>query len=152
MTIDETYVRLKYQIVTSDKSTWGFCQTYPQIVRVKWALRCAKEVMHLVADFPEIIRCIETTQKWIDGLASDEEVITVGQAGNLRCAGQVGRSGIAAANSAVHTIATAASSKMPAFAYDHAIYAALFASRAGGKWDTYIKWLIEELGNYEELK
>ena len=69
-----TYARLKYQIITPDSNTWYLCKTYPRKARVAWALRCAKDVMHLVSNVPEVAACIAITEQWLDGKATEAEV------------------------------------------------------------------------------
>jgi len=57
----ETFVRLKYEILTSapDSDTWKrCCDTYPASVKSKWAWRCAADVEHLAGGHPKAEKCI----------------------------------------------------------------------------------------------
>jgi hypothetical protein len=137
-----SFVKLKYEILTSDNNTWHLCETYPHRVRVKWALRCVKDVMHLASHIPEVATCIETIEKWLDGKASDEEVKRAADA----------------AAYAAYAAAYAAYAATYAGDAAYAAYAAAFAASAysdtsyatnAAKWDLYIKWLIEELADWE---
>jgi hypothetical protein len=43
----KSFVILKYQILSEDRTTWNLAETYPKIVCFKWMLRCSRDVEHL---------------------------------------------------------------------------------------------------------
>jgi hypothetical protein len=159
-----SFVKLKYEILTSKDTTWHLCKTYPHRVRVKWALRCAKDVMHLASHIPEVATCIETTEKWLDGKATDEEVKQIAGAtysvADACATSAIGDIASIRANAATYSVANAAytaynaynaaySIANAAYSATHADIAIYYAVDRANKWDLYIQWLIEELAEWE---
>jgi hypothetical protein len=156
----KTLVLLKYQILTEDYSTWRLCETYPEIVRLKWALRCARDVEHIANKYPAVKRCNDTLEMYINGKASKEEVEKAAAAAAVHA---VALHAVGIAAYAAYAAANAAVAAKAAYAADaaNASYAVSNAAAAGGrmfsggmaaKWKQYIDWLIEELCEYERNK
>jgi len=147
----ETFVILKYEILTSNSDTWKRCEsTYPAEVKSKWAWRCAADVEHLAKGYPEAEECIRIAKLCRDGKATMEELDKAWQ--------EVPYS--AYTNSAYY----AADGKQAARAAFYAALAAANASYHSGdnvdiscavqkeKWNLYGDWLVEELCEYESTK
>jgi hypothetical protein len=137
----KSFIVLKYQIFTEDRSTWHLCETYPKIVRMKWALRCARDVEHLSSKYPKVKACNDLTQKYIDsGMPESmhEELMKAGYA--AYATDHAAR----AAHAATYADAYGATAATAAAA------AARVARSGTAKWKQYIDWLVEELANYEE--
>jgi len=144
----KTFVLLKYEILTYEKSTWHLCNTYPPEVNSKWAWRCAGDVEHLAKGNKEAEECIRVAKLYRDGLATRKELDKAWLA--------------AAAYSAAYYAAYYAAYSAYYAAYSAAYYAAYSAYSAAAaasatttvtvkeeKWNLYISWLIEELCEYE---
>jgi len=172
MTADiETFVALKYQIITDDQNTWFLCETYPLPVVSTWAWKCAASVEHLAKGYIEAEKCIEVAKKYRDGLATREELYLAEHAAYQ--AGRLGlmatrapyRAGSAAAYAAFcvdrhdcmpDCIPAAARSAANAYAHyisvtdKSATYADIHFSTYATRWKLYTSWLIEELCNWEK--
>lgn len=72
-----TFVKLKYQILTSDKTTWHLCKTYPHRVLVKWAMRCIIGTPHPIFKNINTKIILNYARLWLDGRVSDEEIIEI---------------------------------------------------------------------------
>ena len=129
----KSFIALKYQILTEDESTWYLCETYPKIVRLKWALRCSRDVEHLAKEYPSVKKCNDLTQKYIN--AGMPESMHGDLDKSRRETSYVAYT--ATAKAANHTINAAY------YAADSAAYANTT------KWKQYIDWLVEELCDYE---
>ena len=70
----KSFVLLKYEIITSDQSTWDRLEKYPDSVKSKWAWRCAADVEHLAQGYPEAEECIRVAKAYRDGKATKEEL------------------------------------------------------------------------------
>ena len=127
----KSFVLLKYEIITSDRSTWPRLEKYPESVKIKWAWRCVADVEHLAKGHPAAEECIRVAKQYRDGLATKEELDKAWQAvpfGDTYAAYYAGG--------------------------DEVVYAAFYASettyiKCEEKWKLYIDWLIEELCEYE---
>ena len=150
----ESFVLLKYKILTHDASTWVLCETYPLEVRKNWAWRCAEDVEHL-ATTKETKEVYRVARLYCDGKATGKELAdavdtlyTVANA-STNAAYYVAYAGIYAAVSNAAAINAA-------YAADDAANAADYAARGittyVTKWNLYINWLIEELCKYEGLE
>jgi hypothetical protein len=40
----ELFIRLKYNLVSGDKSTWKYFDLYPEIVRIRWSRLCNRNL------------------------------------------------------------------------------------------------------------
>jgi len=153
----ETFVRLKYEILTSDSDTWERCEaSYPGSVKKKWAARCAADVEHLVKGYPKAEKCIKIAKLYRDGKATITELkkawhdVPVATNHAAEAAAHAAYSTYHAAYSTYHhTAATYAT--YATYAADDATSAADDATGAvrEEKWKLYIGWLIEELCEYE---
>ena len=161
----KSFVILKYQIPTEDDSTWHLCETYPKIVRMKWALRCARAAEHLAEKYPEVKKCNDLTQKYIDAgmpesmhkeldKASEAVARTFDHISTAAHAAAYHAVNAASAYYAANTYATgrlAATAAHAAAVIDYSISRhAAYATYNTTKWNQYIDWLIEELCEYEE--
>jgi len=166
----KTFVLLKYEILTSDQSTWHLCETYPAEIRSKWAWRCAGDVEHLAKGHVEAEEYIQVAKLYRDGKASKKELDEAYHYANYvndntDCTTVSSHYSVRASHYAATTHFTWASSKYAAYAANEAIMAAIdyttnpvinasiIASRNaanGEKWNLYISWLIEELCEYEK--
>jgi hypothetical protein len=138
----QSFVLLKYEILTSNSDTWHLCDTYPAEVRSRWAWRCAGDVEHLAKGYPKAEECIRVCKLYRDGLATKEELDKAWYATN--------------ADAAAYAYAYAAAAHAY-YAY-HACLAYAYASTNNitytkeEKWKLYISWLIEELCKWESKK
>ena len=141
----KSFVLLKYPMITSDKSTWDRLKTYPESVKKKWILRCARDVEHLDKT-GKSKRCNDLNERYING---EIEVLV-----ELKKAANDARTAYSAysAYSAYTAYGSAYSAAVAdATAYNAAYYAAYHAANnREEKWKLYIDWLIEELCEYEE--
>jgi len=134
----KAFVLLKYEILTSDRSTWPSCEaTYPVSVKSKWAWRCAADVEHLATGHPEAEECIRIAKLYRDGKATMEKL---DKAWN-----KVPYSAVASAS--YYTAATASYYAATSTTGARAVRAAI--SNREERWKLYIGWLIEELCEYE---
>ena len=162
----KSFVLLKYEILTSNSSTWDLCETYPPEVRSKWAWRCAADVEHLAKGHKEAEECIRVAKLYRDGLATKEELnkawnavpyaangagaYAVRGAASAHSATYRGSAYSAYATHAYYAATYAASGANSAHAaYYATYYAAYYAGQRDEKWKLYISWLIEELCEYE---
>ena len=140
----KSFVLLKYQVLTTDPSTWYLCETYPLEVRKNWAWRCAEDIEHLDTrkNEKEIYR---VARLYRDGKATREEV-NITKTANYAVYVATLATDVTYATSAADYAADYASYLICAISptSKNAIYAA--------KWNLYIKWLIEELCKYEGLQ
>ena len=141
----KSFVLLKYPMITSDKSTWDRLKTYPESVKKKWILRCARDVEHLDKT-GKSKRCNDLNERYING---EIEVLVELK----KAAADAAHYANTAYYSAYHAATTA---NTACAAYHAAYYAAYHAYHAAGvqeeKWKLYISWLIEELCEYEIKK
>jgi len=157
----ETFVRLKYEILTPNSDTWERCEaTYPASVKSKWAWRCATDVEHLAEGYPEAEKCIAVAKLYRDGKATMKELKKAWNKVLDSDAFGGDASSYAAYYASVATYRAAAvhagdasdagsyAAYRAAAAHDHA--AAI--SNREEKWKLYIEWLIEELCEYEQAQ
>jgi hypothetical protein len=147
----KSFVRLKYQILTKDKSTWYLCETYPKIVRIKWALRCARDVEHLTNKHPKVKACNDLLQVYIDKGMPEEmhvELKVAADAAAFAAAFAATYATFAAAFAATYATYAAAINAATYATFAAAFAASIHAAQAV-KWKQYIEWLIEELCEYE---
>jgi hypothetical protein len=163
-----SFVKLKYEMITSDGGTWHLCKTYPLEARSKWAWRCAADVEHLAKGFPAAEECIRVAKAYRDGLATKEELnaanaaamlptpITTGAARAALAADTAARTYALAAIAAANTIygVRAAAGTADANTIYGVRAAAGTADHRGivagdTKWNQYIEWLWEELCEWE---
>src|ERR1017187_9713748 len=71
MTDIDTFVKLKYNIITNDRNTWNLCDTYPDEVLRKWRYRYFDHISVFMADREQTL--IEAT-KYRDGLITFAEL------------------------------------------------------------------------------
>ncbi len=146
-----SFIRLKYEIITSNSDTWHLCEIYPAEVRSKWAWRCASDVEYLTKGYPEAEECIRVAKKYREGLATKEELDAAG-AGGMKASWFDGcaKDAVLAAINAVR-FEHDNDGINAAFSADAAAHAGRF--KLGGayatKWKLYIEWLIEELCEWE---
>jgi hypothetical protein len=150
---DETFVRLKYEIITSESETWqNFCNTYPKEALVNWAWRCAMDVAHFANGHEKAENYIRYAKRVHDGEIScdDAELIyDIAQAhyfslGELTHAEQLAYDACRSVNRAIFYIDHSF--------LNHICFAAYYASKTCDEklqWKKYISWLIEELAEYE---
>jgi len=130
----KVFVRLRYSIPT-DFSDWKRCEaTYPESVKSKWAWRCAADVEHLATKghHPEAEECIRIAKLYRDGKATIKELDKAWR-------------DVPYADTASYAASYAAASCATSASY----HAATSAINREKKWKLYIKWLIEELCEYE---
>ena len=142
----ETFIRLKYEIITSDQNTWSRLDRYPESVKKNWAWRCAADVEHLAKGHPAAEECICVAKQYRDGLATRKELDKAWQAvpfSNTNDARIAARAAYYAANTYFYA-AGAAKAAANTYYFD--------ASKQEEKWELYINWLIEELCEYENNK
>ena len=172
MTNTETFVRLKYKSLKQNQQNWQeTCEAMPTKVRVRWALRCAKDVAHLANDFPKVALCIDAIEKWLRDEISDDELKRIGGdvSANI-CLATSAATNTCLATSAAHDACLAAylasyaahASLAASLAANTACLASLAASLAANtaslaantaadtKWNQYCDWYWEELIKYEE--
>lgn len=143
----ETFVRLKYQILTSDESTWHLCGTYPFRVQVKWFLRCIEAFGIDIEDVASK-NCVEIIKKWLDGKVIEQEELY--RAGLLVL--QLPRSLRSYMYMNILYDITRAiklnqiNCNENYFIHGHEINN---LTKTSSKWKLYISWLIEELYEYE---
>ena len=147
----KSFVLLKYQILTSDKSTWHLCDTYPAEVRKSWVWRCAEDVEHL-ATTKESKEVYRVARLYRDRLVTKEELDKAHYAANAAY-----HTAYRAAYATAYYAAYAAYAANAAYAAYRAAYAAAKATAKAtaayeDKWKLYISWLVEELCKYEEEK
>jgi len=139
----KTFVLLKYEILTSDTSTWERCEaTYPVSVKSKWAWRCAADVEHLAkGHHTKQEECIRIAKLYRGGGKATIEELNKAWREFPHSAGGRRRAAVAAyyavAITAYHatTITTTTASAI---------------INREEKWAMYIGWLIEELCEYEK--
>jgi hypothetical protein len=142
----ELYVKLKYNIITRDISTWDLCKTYPIEVLKKWAWRCANDVEHLADSNSAAKETIALAKLYKNGLISKDRLngsmsatnktLTTHNANAINAA----YAAVYAAKCSVHTYCAA-----PYSAY----YASTHAPTHTVKFTMFIQWLIEELVIWE---
>lgn len=71
---DNLYIRLKYDVITLDRSTWDACKTYPTDVLSKWAWRCVEDVIHLGLDNHEVCMLYYVAKKYKNNKASHRDL------------------------------------------------------------------------------
>lgn len=142
----ELIVKLKYDILSRDRSTWHLSKTYPREARLKWSLRCAISVEYLAANSASATYLINNIlQHRRYGITVYGEISKI----YVKCyklqfpEHQVVRSFL----SAVQEINED----------DYAVQAAYWASLAhrsytADYWTKCTQWLIEELCDYEDKK
>ena len=148
----KSFVLLKYQILTSNASTWILCKTYPLEVRKNWAWRCAEDVEHL-ARAKEAKEVYRVARLYRDGKATGKELTTV----HTACIASISTANHAVYGSiyAADYAANAANAAINAvYAVRYAVDATTYATTEyndvyATKWKLYISWLIEELCKYE---
>ena len=155
----ESFVKLKYELITQDRNTWHLCETYPKEVRNKWAWRCAADVEHLADGHKEAEELIRVAKAYRDGLATEEELE---DASYHAAYANADHAAYYAAYYAAYA-ATLAANAYAAYAAHHAANAAYYAAYAAKgmpfaaasyekQFNIYIRWLVEELCEYEETK
>lgn len=70
----ETLVKLKYEMITADESTWDRLETYPKEAVDNWAWRCAADVEHFADGHKEAMECIRIAKAYSDGTATLDEL------------------------------------------------------------------------------
>jgi len=148
---NEVFVLLKYEILTSDTSTWKRCEaTYPASVKKKWAWRCASDVEHLTKGYPEAEECIRIAKLYRDGAATIKELSKAWR--EVPCADAAYHAAFAAYYASAAAYYAGYHAAGVDLAAASAYYAAAIDTEREEKWDLYIEWLIEELCEYEQLK
>ena len=150
----KTFVRMKYSPMSDDRKQWEeICAAMPMKARVSWALRCAKDVSHLAKDIPEVQKCIDVIELWLDDKATTEEMKEAAYSG----ATAVGAAVDAAATKSTAAVASAANTAAYSTAYSDAVDAAAYAVNTYAnaatritKWNLYKEWYWEELEKWEE--
>jgi len=148
----ETFVRLKYEILTADISTWKKCEaTYPAEVKSKWAWRCAADVEDLAGRRFDARECIRISKLYRDGEATLEELREVFN--NVDQYEQDDESypysaAEASFNAAIGDIYSTADSAC----YAHWSNECWTDGTLKEQWNIYLGWLIEELCEYENNK
>lgn len=60
----ETFINLKYKIITSDQKTWHFCETYPIDVLKCWFWKCVLTKENNIKDYPQAEKLIDISKKY----------------------------------------------------------------------------------------
>lgn len=135
---DIFYIKLKYDIITVDTSSWGACSIYPHSVLCNWVWRCVDDVIHLGIDNEEVALLYYTAQKYRRGSVSLQELIDA--YGNVwALGGELFDDMLYYAGLSID---------MP-FRAPRCVRAAVSLRADINYWDIYINWLIEELYKYE---
>jgi hypothetical protein len=137
----KSFIHLKYQIITEDRSTWYLCETYPKIVCMKWALRCARDVEHCASKYPRVKACNDLLQEYINNGMPKEMHDRLREVTSATVAG--------ATTYAAYASYYAASPATAAYAVANAARYTASIIALAAKWSQYIEWLIEELCEYE---
>ena len=139
----ESFVKLKYELITQDRNTWHLCKTYPEEVRSKWAWRCAGDVEHIAVGHKEAEELIRVAKAYRDGLATKEELGAAYRDAYTATATYYAANATYYAANATYYAANAASNA--------ASYAAQHSARYNyaQSFNKYIGWLVEELCEYE---
>lgn len=159
MSDTHTLIRLKYEVITSDRNTWHFLDTYPKEVKLKWAWRCVADVEHLAKKHAEAKKCIQMAKDFRDRKVALKELNAAHSTALLSVREYVGPTGEAMRDA---TIAANAAASI-AYHRDDILVArsvagivsnvaniALGGTTTTTKWNQYIEWLVEELIAYEE--
>jgi hypothetical protein len=126
----ELFVRLKYEIpIRFDLSSHSFFDAYPAEVNKKWAWRCVTDAEYLASGYPEAEECIRLAKAYRDGLATKDEL-------------------------AKAWLITSNPGALSAYYTAIGDYGSGANFAAGNRdpenlWKLYIKWLIEELYEWE---
>lgn len=136
----DTFVHLKYQILTSDSASWNFLKTYPFQVQVKWLLRYVEDDRENTMT-PGAKNCVETIRRWLDGKISKQEV---------KASGTVIIADVGLYAYILFIITRAISLDRVEYIADRIDINDLV--NHSSKWNLYISWLIEELYEYENSR
>ena len=141
----KSFVLLKYEILSNDSNTWHLCEKYPDSVKKKWALRCARDVEHLDKT-GKSARCNDLNERYQAGETEvlDELKKAATTYPDSYTAYDACHAAYRAACHAAYAACRAAYTDANA-----AICAIVAANSREEKWKLYISWLIEELCNYE---
>lgn len=158
MSDTHTLIRLKYEVITSDRNTWYFLDTYPKEVKLKWAWRCVADVEHLAKKHAAAKKCIQMAKDFRDRKVTLEELNAAYSTALLSVREYVSPDGApmrdatiaarAAASIAYHRDDILVASSVADIVSDVANIA--LGSAITTKWNQYIEWLVEELIAYEE--
>lgn len=143
----KSFVMIKYKIITSDTTTWDICDTYPDSVKINWAWRCAYDAEHLVIKLGDLT-LVDIAKKYKDGFATHGELMHARDyktTGYNHAAYAFFYAAICLESSTDNYTVCAVSNAAHALSGDPGFANDKFEE----KFDQYIKWLIEELCEYE---
>lgn len=142
----ELLVRLKYEIITRDATTWHLCDTYPLSVVQAWAWRCAKDVEHLANNYPAALECIKVSNDYKNGKATKTQL-------SFACSTSNSGRTVNNANAVNAAYSAYYAANITSYSRSHAAYSAYYACTHAAthhaKFTLYIGWLIEELIKWE---
>lgn len=143
----ESFVRLKYEIITIDQNTWQKAKEYPIEVRVKWAWRCLDDATPNAEGNADVLNTLELAKKCAKGECDIDEVRE-----SLRVVSPNHYPSFCVAEAASWAALTAIDEfflAAPNAAYCSYLCSLFAKPTLSTKYDEYLIWLVEELCEWE---